>query len=59
MCCSVNGSVVLCVAVCELFGETLTICYGIVYCGRRCFVGYTIYGLPKNVRVVSVIPVFI
>ena len=34
-------------------------CYGCVYCGWWCSVGYTVYGLPKNVRVVPVISVCI
>ena len=72
MCYSVNGSVwlVCCVVEGELFGETIrnmfgrgcyfiVECYRSVYCGWRCSVGYTVYGLPKNVRVVSVIPVCI
>ena len=51
--------------VCELFGETIrnvfgcgcdfvVECFGSAYCGCRCM-----YGLPKNVRVVPVIPVCI
>ena len=56
--------------VCELFGEQFVIffrcgcyfvveCCGDVECGWRCSVGYTVYGLPKNVCVVPVIPVCI
>ena len=71
LCCSVNGSVFLCVTcltVCELFGETIrnmfgcvcyfvVDCYGRVLCCWRCSIGYTMYGLPNNVCVVPVIPV--
>ena len=32
-------------------------CDGVVKCGWRCSIGYTIYGLPKNVCVVPVVPV--
>ena len=69
LCCPVNGSVcfVCCVFVnCDtmrkLFG---CVCYfvvecdGFVECGWRCSIGYTMYGLPRNVRVVHVIPVCI
>ena len=58
--------------VCELFGEIIrnmfwcgcyfaVECYGCVQCGWRwrCSVGYTVYGLPKNVCVEPVIPVCI
>ena len=35
-------------------------CYGLVVkCGWRCSVGYTMYGLPKNVCGVPVIPVIV
>ena len=54
--------------VCELFGETIRymfgcVCYfdvecdGVVNCGWRCSIGYTMYGLPKNVYFVPVVPV--
>ena len=33
--------------------------YGLVMCCWRCSIGYTVYGLPKNVRIVPVIPVCI
>ena len=33
--------------------------YGCVQCGWRCSVGYTVYGLPRSVCVVPVIPVCI
>ena len=63
LCCSVNGSVCL---VCELFGETIrnvvgcgccfvAECYVCVWCGLRCSVGETVYGLPHNGRGVPVI----
>ena len=39
--------------------KVLVICYGSVECGWRCSVGYTVYGLPKNVCFVPVIPVCI
>ena len=53
-----------CLTVCELFGETIrnmfgcfcyfiVECYGLVKCGWRCSIGYTMYGLPKNVYVLS------
>ena len=32
-------------------------CDGVVKCGWRCSIGYTMYGLPKNVCVVPVFPV--
>ena len=55
-------------SVCELFGETIrnmfwcigyfvVECYGLVRCCWRYSIGYTMYGLPKNVCVVPVIPV--
>ena len=70
MCSSVNGSVCLvcCVfdSVCELFGDIIRNMFGLVvkyygnvWCGWICSVEYTVYGLPKNVRVVPVIPVCI
>ena len=31
-------------------------CYGVVLCDWRCSIGYTVYGLPKSVCVVPVIP---
>ena len=57
-------------SVCELFGKTIrnmfgcgcyfvVECYGNVYCGWGCYVEWTVYGLPKNVRVVPVILVCI
>ena len=72
MCLSVNGPVcfVCCVfdSVGESFGEIIRnmfgcVCYfvvecdGVVTCGWRCSIGYTMYGLPKNVCVVSVVTV--
>ena len=55
---------------CELFGDTIrnmfgygccfvVECYGSHWCVWMCSVGYTVYGLPKNVRIVPVIPVYI
>ena len=47
---------VLCVACLTVFVNCLGVvveCYGCVECGRRC----SVYGLPKNVCVVTVIPV--
>ena len=54
--------------VCELFGETIPntfgcVCYfvvkcdGVLKCGWRSSIGYTIYGLPKNVCVMPVVSV--
>ena len=56
---------VLCVAC--LFGETIrnvfgcscyfvVECYGCVWCVWWCSVGYTMYGLPKSMCVMPVIP---
>ena len=71
LCVALLDLFVLCVdGVWELFGETIcnmfgcgcyfvVKCYGSVQCGWRCSVGYTVYGLPKNVNVVPVIPVCI
>ena len=52
--------------VCELFGETIRnmfgcFCYFVVQCdgvvcGWRCSIGYTMYGLPYNVFVESMVP---
>ena len=53
---------VACLTVCELFCETIRnmfgcVCYfvvecdGVVECGWRCSIGYTIYDLPYNVCV--------
>ena len=61
LCCSVNRSAsFVCYvsdSVCELLGETLrnmfrcgcyfvVECYGVVQCGWRCSIGYTMYGHP-------------
>ena len=65
LCCSVNGSVCF---VCCMFGETIRNMFrcvyyfvvgydGVVKCGWRCSIGYTMCGLPKNVCVVPVVPV--
>ena len=43
--------------VCELFSETIRNMFG--SCSLRCFVGYTVYVLPKKVTVVPAIPVCI
>ena len=70
LCYSVNVLCLACLTVCELFGEKnrnilrcgcyfVVECYGGVECGWRCSVGYTMYGLPKNVCDVPVIPVCI
>ena len=59
---------VLCVVFVNCLVKQIAICLGVVaifllngsvWCVWRCFVGYTVYGLPKNVHVVSVIPVCI
>ena len=48
---------------CELFGDIIRDIFGCGYfvdeCGWRCSVGYTMYGLPKSVCVVPVIPMCI
>ena len=69
MCFSVNGYVCLvcCLfdSVCELFGEQFAICLGMVVILLLNVMevfsvgGFTVYGLPTNVRVVAVIPVCI
>ena len=59
MCFSVYGSVNCLVKKFVIFLGVVVKCYGVVQCGWRCSVGYTMYGLPKNVRVVPVIPVCI
>ena len=54
--------------VCEVFGETirnmfvLFYCFvvegdGVVECGWKFSIGYTMYGPPKNVCLVTVVPV--
>ena len=46
--------------ICNIFLDEVVIeCYGSDECVWRCSIGYTVYGLPKNVCVVSVIPVCI
>ena len=53
---------------CCVFGETIDnmlgcVCYfvvegdGVVVCGWRCSIGYTMYGLPYNVCLVPMVPV--